>query len=66
VLKEPLVARGGVMKYKIVQATCGSDQSLEVFIVESEFICSTLYVFTAAQESSVSMISICLIVSGTG
>ena len=47
-LREPSVARGGVTKYIIVRATCGSDRSSEVRVVESEFTCRTLHAFTVA------------------
>ena len=61
-LREPLVARGGVTKYIIVRATCGSDRSLEVRVVESEFICRTLHVFTVARHTELSKHDIYLFV----
>ena len=41
-------------KYIIVRATCGSDRSSEVRVVESEFICRTLYAFTVARHTELS------------
>ena len=41
-------------KYKIVRATCSSDRSSEVRVVELEFICRTLHAFTVARHTELS------------
>ena len=38
----------------IVRATCGSDRSSEVRVVESEFTHGTLYAFTVARHTELS------------
>ena len=52
-----------VTKYIIVRATCGSDRSSEVRVVESELLVGTLHAFTVARHTELSKrgyLSVCL------